>query len=774
MELKLEPLVNDYKGESKRPVKPNDYKSTYTDKDNNIVENIPGSRKWYQSQAEWLWWMYCNGYSDINYSLRSDMIMNRLYAEGRQPVSKYMAPWVKRDPKTNRMKTWANISFDIYAILPKFVSYVRGLFDKIDFNLEVNAINAGSIQERNLLIAKEIAVRSDEGFYQYANTMLGQEQDEQQLPFIPENDEQAQMLIDMGFVKLPDEVIMEQKLNAAAVESRWTEVIKSKIHFDLFVQGMAATKVYKDPVTGAHLIRYANIENMIALYHNRDMFYEQLSYVAEIVPYTLGDLRAAGFKDEDLREAASYYSNRFGNPMISGINYPGSPITPAWMDMVVYVLDAEFESIDFQKHQWVDFEGEKIPVPLTDDKKDKGDDKTFMTSYPKWHRCKWVIGMGENGVFDYGFQFDVPYTQDGRPQSSYSIVRAVDRSPINLAIADADEVQNLILKRRAAIAKLRPPGTIFDKNTITELQIGGEKFSLLDQLNMFTQTGDILISNPRTPTGQAIPGVPPAFADSKGNVDALVYYDNAINAAIMRMSDKLGVSSPVEGSQPDPRTPVRTTMISLQGSNNILQPLVMAYRSLKMQSFDKLAARFEIVEKAEMLERGFNTEEELIKYIDNRRYSLKVDAVIDDEVKQNILMKADLSLQAAKTGGVGIEYSDYFVVQSLVRRGLLKSAQWYLSWKEAERRDHAIQMQRENMELNNRGALEQQAAKLETAKQLQDMKTQSAMAIDTNKIIEQMKKELELTIQKGLIEIEKIKKKAEADAKIQATKPKET
>jgi hypothetical protein len=382
--------------------------------------------------------------------------------------------------------------------------------------------------------------------------------------------------------------------------------------------------------------------------------------------------------------------------------------------------------------------------------------------------------MGENGVFDYGFQFDVPYTQDGRPQSSYSIVRAVDRSPINLAIADADEVQNLILKRRAAIAKLRPPGTIFDKNTITELQIGGEKFSLLDQLNMFTQTGDILISNPRTPTGQAIPGVPPAFADSKGNVDALVYYDNAINAAIMRMSDKLGVSSPVEGSQPDPRTPVRTTMISLQGSNNILQPLVMAYRSLKMQSFDKLAARFEIVEKAEMLERGFNTEEELIKYIDNRRYSLKVDAVIDDEVKQNILMKADLSLQAAKTGGVGIEYSDYFVVQSLVRRGLLKSAQWYLSWKEAERRDHAIQMQRENMELNNRGALEQQAAKLETAKQLQDMKTQSAMAIDTNKIIEQMKKELELTIQKGLIEIEKIKKKAEADAKIQATKPKET
>lgn len=762
----MEQLAQKYTGKE-RPAKPNPYEHTYTDKDGNIVENKPGSPLWYQQQCEWLWWMYANGYTDINYNMRMEMITNRLYAEGRQPVQKYLARWFRYNKKTNRMTTFANISFDINPVLPKFLNYVRGLMDKIDFNIDVTAQNAESIMQREMIVGREMAQTADPDFYGMAHGLIGEEMPESELPFTPENADQMQMLEDMGFIKLPDEVRMENKLSTVASLSNWSE-IKAKVEYDLFVQGVAATKIDRDPVTKQQITRYSNIENLIAIYRNRDVYYRDVSYVAEIVPYRISDLKAAGFNDEALRKAINNCQGLFGNPMVNMTNYPTTFFSPNWMDMLVYVMDCEFESFDFKRYKWDNFEGEDYPeyVPSDETPNNGASEKQPMTTYPKWHRCKWVIGMGVDGVFDNGFQFDVPYSQNNRPQSTFSIVRANDRSPVNIAIADADEVQNLVLARRMAVAKLRPPGGLTDKNSFADMEIGGKKFSILDHLDMFNQTGDALISNPRTPTGQAIPGVPPAHIDSKGNVDSLAYYDAAINTAIQRIAEKIGVSNPLEGSTPDPRTPVRTTQLALEGSNNILRPLIMAYREIKKQTFDKLAAKFEIMEKAELLEQGVDSIEKLMEFIDSRKYQIKADSLINDDVKQDILTKADLSLQAAKTGGVGIEYSDYFVVQNLVRRGLLKSAQWYLSWKESERKDHAIQMQRENMEMNGKNMLAQEEASRETLLQQQQMKTESTIAIDTNKILTELKKDLELGMQKGFMEMQNTILEGKIDEKL--------
>jgi hypothetical protein len=730
MSYDIAKIAKDYQsGGSKqvRPYKPSDRKGRYFDDKGNEQSNDPGSASWYKQQAEWLWWMFANNYTDFNYSTRQEMINLRQYAQGTQPIEKYIGSWRNWDKKNNRWMTWVNISFDIYAIIPHFVASIRGKFNKVDFTAQAHCVDETAGTEREEIIWKQSVLQQDKQFYDKAHAAIGStpDQNQQQLPFIPQNKEQAQMLVDMGFVKLTSEAKLEELMKQSSDDGRWTETIKTRCEVDGFVLGRMASKVDVDPASKKIMPRYVDPENLIVRYRSQDEYYQKISYIGEVVPYTVGDLRVQGIKDEELRRCVLYYANTAGNP---AVNFPnGSYFNPMWNDFATYVVDMEFEAVDLRNHKWIEFDqitGEWIPssqdkpgaMPEQTDEPNISGDHTAMTQYPKWHRCKWVIGT--NIVFDYGFQYNVPYSQDKRPESNYSVVRVADRSAISIVVTDADDIQNLVLKRRAAVAKMRPPGTIIDKNAWAETEIGGRKFTWLDQINMFNQTGDGVIQNPITPTGQAIPGVPLPFYENKGTIGVLADYDDAIDRAVGRMANKIGLGLPAEGSAPDPNAPVGTSQIALEGTNNVLRPILMAYQSLKKQTFNKIAYQFEIREKADLLKvydgiiGGENID--LLKFMDMFHHGISVDALIDDDTRNDLLASMKLSLQAAKTGGVGITDADYFACKRLIDQGLYKSAELFLSWRDAVRKKEAQDLQTQNMQLNGQNMQMQEQAKQQT------------------------------------------------------------
>ncbi len=749
-------VVTDYQtGGTKaaRPLQPSAIEKKWKDASGKDMENIPGSATWYKNQAEWLWWMYANNYTDINYSTRLEIINLRLYAAGRQPIEKYLNPWRRWDEKANRWITWANISFDIYAVIPKLVSAVRGILSKVDFTVQAHCVDENAGAEREEMIAKQEVLEKDKEFYAAAHKVMGTESEQQQsaqpLPFIPQNKEQAQMLVDMGFIKITSEAELEELLKQSADDGRWNETIKPRLETDGFTIGKMWTRAMTDPVTKRIMPRYVDPENLVVRYHAMDDYYQKISYVGEIVPYTIGDLRARGVKDQELLQCVKYYASKVGNPALNAVgqNVSNTYYNPVWNDWTVYVLEMEFESMDFQKHEWVEFDqttGKYIPSS-----KDKYGafprelqdgtigDHTAMTQYPKWHRVDWIIGT--NTVLNEGFQFDTPYTQEDRPQSTFSGCKVSDRSPVSIIIPDADAIQNLELKRRAAVAKMRPGGIIIDKNAWQETEVGGKKFTWLDQLNMFNQTGDAVIQNPVTPTGQAIPGVPLPFYDNKGTIGVLVDYDSSIDRAVARMSDKIGIPMPAEGSSVDPNAPVKTTQLAIEGMNNTLRPILMAYQSVKKQTFSKMAYMYEIRSKAALLKEyeGIIGHDgvDLLKFVNQFHHGISVDVFTDDDTKNDLIASMKLSLQAAKTGGVGITDADYFAAKRLVDQGLYKSAELFLNWRDGIRKQEALQMQSENMKENR------------ITMQTQEQMKQQALALK-----EQSQRETKLLVENAKLE----------------------
>lgn len=758
-------LINSYTtgNNAGRPVKPSNYKVMKKDQQGVEYPVEPGSPDWYKSQMQWLFWSYANNFTDLNYSNRLDMILNRLYSQGRQPISKYTGAWL-RNGKENRRVTWANISFDIFAIIPKFKNYVIGSFNKIDYTVQANCVDENAGTEREEKIWKE-AIEQEDEFYSKAHEMLGQDKPQAQLPFIPKNKEQAKMLMDMGFVKLISEAQLEELLRQSAEDSRWDEVIKTKLHEDAFDLGRMAVKTYVDPVTKRVMTRYADPVNMIIRYRMRDTFYQNISYAAEMVPFTLGDLRAYGIKDDELRKAAQFYGGMFGN---IAYNPQGDWFNPCWYDYNVYVMDCDFEATDFQRHQFIDFD-------QTNETKDKvsPDDNTTVTEYPKWHRGKWVIGT--DIIFDYGLQYDIPYFQDKRPESLYSIVRTSERSPVSLIISDADDAQNLTLRKRAALAKMRPPGTIWDKNALQELEVGGNKFNWLDQINMFNQTGDALIAQPTTPTGQAIPGVPPPFYENKGGMGVLADYRAELDAIVANMASKLGIAEPIGGNSIDPNAPVGSTQIALEGTNNVMRPMLMGYQSVKKQSFGKMAYIYEIRDKANLLS-NYNGiigthGVDLLKFVNQRFFGINVDVLVDEQTKNDVLAAAKISLQAAKAGGAGIDDSDYFAILRLVNQGLYKSAELYLGYKSNLKEQKAQALQAQNMEENRKTAIATEEAKRQTQMQLTEANTQATAAIDTNKISEQLKADMTLMMTEFQNKMQEIVLQGKTDIIVNDEKP---
>lgn len=710
-------LAKDYAqggSKAKRPSKPEDGKSKVEvqelQPDGSLKPVFRFDKKWYQRQSEWLFWMYANNYTGIPFTERAEILNNRMYAQGRQPAEKYMKNFAKFDKASNRWKTWLNISFDIFAIIPKFRAWILGSFDKVDYNISANCVDETAGMEREMMIYKKVYAQQEKDFYDAVHFMLGQDNPEEEpLPFIPQNQAQVQMLIDMGFIKLVSEQKIEELLKQSEEDSKWKTVIKRKLFEDAFDVGRMWVKDYIDPVSKKIKTRYVDPAALIVRSRIRDVFYEDITHAGEVKAYTVGDLRAYGIKDEELAKAVRYYSNKCGN-----ITYNiGDILTDQFYDCIVYVLDGEFESFDFEKWEFRETDGMKTPYRIKTDAQTKKESKNI--AYPKWHRAKWVIGT--DIVFDYGYQFDVPYTQDDRPTSSYSGVKISDRAPVSLIITDADDIQIAILKLRTAIAKSRPAGVVMDFNAIREIAQGGTKMSFPDIVAAFNQTGDMLAKNPTTPNGQAIAGINPPIIELKGGYGtSLTEAISAISFFINNMREKLGVGANTDGSQGLPETSATAAKIAEQGTSNVLRNMLMAYQSVKEQDANKRAYRFEIQGKADLLQQyeGIVGVEalDLMKFLDKRHHGINVNALIDDDMKLQIMQKADISLNAAKTGGVGINFSDYFVIMRLCNQGLLKSAELYLSYKEEKTKQDAQQLQEQNMKLNGENMQQQEAAKM--------------------------------------------------------------
>lgn len=692
------------------------------------------AKEWFQRKMEYIYSCYIRDDAYIPYSTVRDYRINRLYAQGRQPNTKYMERLTIQDKKTGLRKGWMNISWDILPILPKFRNVVLGRFEDIDYSTQVHAIDdvSNTIKE-DIKWTKLVENKYRDELTRFA-TEIGIQIEEEQLPFVPKTIEEMDMLSSMGFFKLAWEVSMDKLLIATSQKCNWHE-IKRRLFEDAIDLGLIAVKDYTDPVNGKPMVRYVDPEYLI-IRQTRMNDFSNVSEAAEITWYSIGDLRAYGLSDEELLKCTQAYSGIFGNPYMTDI--PGYPQDRNRYDYLkVAVLDGEFESFDtfFYESRMINGKEVYFNLPFNAQKATSKKNKFSKNTYQKRYRCKWVIGT--DIIFDYGLQYDQNYDQENRPRSSYSCYRIAEKSLISQCITSADDVQLAVLKMRNAMAESKPAGVMIEFGSLKEIAMGGEKMDPFDILKIYRDRGDLLFRYALQQNGMPMQGGIPPIQELRGGIGPyLQELMTVLDWNINMIREITGINQITDASTPAPSTLVGVANVAEQGTNNVLKPLLAGYKTVKQGAYRNLCQRWQLTaafypQSVPFAKGDASATIEIIKVgkdLFNPVFDVYVDLPIVDEDKAQLEQACLASIQAAKTGNIGITLSDYVYIKELVAVNNMRAAWVYLSYREqqmqAQRDATAAQMQQQNAQMQQEAEMQkvQMALEAEAAKKELELK----------------------------------------------------
>lgn len=661
--------------------------------------NVDIQKEWYLKKCQWIYSCYLRDDAYIPYSSTRDFQTNRLYAQGRQPVNKYMNMFTIPDKKTGQRKGFMNISWDIFSPMTKLRSIVLGKFEDIDYNILIRAVDDASNTTREdakLTIMVESKYNELlEGFRQRIGGDSGPEVKDAKIPYIPKSIDEFDMMQQLGAFKLAWEVSMDKLCNDTGMKVNWPE-LKRRLLEDAIDLGLIAVKDYQDPQTNLPMLRYVDPQNFIIRQTRRNDFHD-VTEAGEICWYTLEQLRTYGFTDQELSQMGATYGGQFGNTYASTPSSVWSNYNNGLDGIRAGVLDVEFQSFDtefFEMRNGVSENGAgynlAVELPFDSSGPTNKKNRFVKKDKPKFYRAKWVIGT--DFIFDYGLQYDVPYHQKSTPKSSYSCYRVSDRSMVNQCIAVLDDFQIGVLKLRNAEANSRPAGIQIEWGSITNITHGGDEMSPWEIIKLFNDKGDLLYRHAVDPNnGRQIQGGIPPIVPLTGGIGP--YMGELLQGLEWKMNNLreiTGINAIVDSSAPAPGALVGTAKIAEAATNHVLRPILSGYKSVKQRAFGNVCNRWQIV--------AMHYPQAITTTIGNAAFeTIKVgselyepifdvfcDAIISDDDKMKIENAMLQSMAAAKTGMVGITMMDYFYITQLVQAGNIRYAWVYLSYREQQ------------------------------------------------------------------------------------------
>lgn len=672
----------------------------------------------YITKGQYLYSKYLTGGTFIPYSAVSNFVELRSYASGMQNNTKYMDIVSPKDRNSQQRKGWMNISWDNLPILPKFVEILVGKILRFDYNVSVMCLDEGAEMERDMMKYRLFVNSVHKDFFAPLDELLGiddfQEVNQTQLPVIPKTQQELDMFAQMGYFPLAEEVALEKLLEKSSKLSEWPQ-IRTRLALDHVTLGFIGVKDYNDPVSGKPMTRYVDPANLI-VDSSRDPSFAKNADVAEIVYYTLSELKEAGLSEKELEAAANMYQNVMGNPSYTNV-WNNGIVSQYANSFKVAVLDMDFESFNTYRYEYRTVsDGREVAFKLPYGEEGKKGKKQEKKTYARRYRGKWVVNT--NIVFDYGYQYDQIFDTDNRPKSSYSVYRTADRSIVSRCISTIDDLQLAVLKFRNAWAKAKPSGVRVEWTSLSNMSLGTQKMSPMDILALYRDTGDLLwkasMENGRPVYGQ----MPPVEEMSGGMGPLLNEFMATFGMYLNTLRDLSGLGQGQDASLPTGDTLVGNAKIAESATMDSMQLGLMGYKTVKSRTFNNLCLRWQLNASLYGVDEAFASREgaalSVVKIGFNEGRKLMdvvCEMIIDDAQKADILQAAKESLAAAKQGTAGIKYSDYIFILDAIERGRLKWARMYLAYREEQETAARAAREEKNAEIQGKMSQEQEMLK---------------------------------------------------------------
>lgn len=691
-------------------------------------------------------------------------IMLLLWAKGSQNTTEFLDYMSISDGN----KAWVNMDLTPTRIGPQFVSTLVESMAKNNTYPCVNAIDDGSINEKEQRMIDAIyrmkEVHTIDDMQKQSGVQL-----EPSNAYVPDDELTAKVYFELED-KLQKEIRFEQMLNALQKEINFERVANRKSLYDLIVLNTAVTKIEK-LAPQKYSVRKCIPTNMVYNFFMNDTGDCEITQIGEFYNLKVKDYRTkfgqspsnpTGLTEKEIFDLAKLSTNK----NIGTFNYIWNDnwaLTTynqnrPYDDCSILVFDCEinFEEEEYFVSKKDSFGKENIKakknIPYQQKTKDgkiieqpKPDDTEII----KNRKTTWMRGVYApyGDVMLYWGRPDIiitPYTDIAKPLSSYTI---------NIPYNDGEYVPSLFerimeplreyqltkLKRKQLIAQIRSSGIRIDVESARNIDLGnGDTIAWEEVLRIFNQTGtEIWSSRGIDPLQQQSPAITNTAADD--SVRKIMELTNILAGIITEIRSLIGVSLFRDGGDVGDRTAASLAEGQNAASFNVTDFVLNANNQLWEETFNKIC----LLHWNDIVKEEPESKDDMI----NTRFQISVKMKATEHEKQ--LLEQDIqrySQVVDKNGNPAISPKDAMMLRQIDD---YKLACWYLATTVEGNRKKAIQDSSRAIQENQQA----QQASLQQAAQNEQQAQQDKMAAEKDMLEFKTQKEKELALLNGVLNI---------------------
>jgi len=629
----------------------------------------------------------------------------RAYSRGEQDIDQYKK-WMTGGDSTkangsvsafddtpigrvSKREGWANILWQNLSPAPQILSAIHGMFDKADYDLFVDTIDADS---RKLAEEQKYVKFIEAKNIEWQNKIkmdMGIPIDEEMV--YPRSKEELDMFEAQGGFKLNVAKAMQKVLRHTFNISEWDTETFEKCLDDFICIEHAAIEDYFDTEDSKFKCRYLDPANMVIQFSNK-YDYSDSEYAGYCTNWTISNLRnkLPDVTEDKWAQLAGTVKGKYGNyngiwddkfskldPANNTYGYDGFkvPVFQSWW------MDTDTD----KKLYYKSFRGRKSIIslgwdsevkPLTEANKKAGaiqEVKNIFKRQP--YQCFWV--MDTDYVFDWGPINMASRKNLSKPQLPVHAGQLLQPSLIKRIRSILDQITQTFLRHQNSLAMMFESGVSINTTMLANVTMGGGKLTPKDVVKLGRETG-VWLYTYSAGTGMYTGGAATPITPVKGGMgERVAETAMTLDFLFKELERETGINPVALGASPDPNAPVGTTQAALQATTNVLKPLMDACYELKKGTGECMMRRIQVgIKNSEKIREAYvgvisPSDMEALRLIEAEgvQYGLSLKAKPDMRQKMRFEKWIDIALQNTREQRPGIDLNDAVLFMSQLENG---------------------------------------------------------------------------------------------------------
>jgi hypothetical protein len=392
----------------------------------------------------------------------------------------------------HKRQAWDSIDSTILPVMPAFKTAIMGKFNDITDELQADATDYQSSQEK------------EDSRYQMQADMLVQDtidqiNEETGIPKIdtnewkPRNMMELDMFEQMGGFRLQCEYAIDKMVDHTFRKvDKWPR-IKERLIDSLIDFNKCAVESYTDPVDHLAKSKFVDIRYLVTQFDEIGE-YSNMRFYGYFKTTTIDELRKTGeFEEHELKKIATQYLNHSFNRTDIGSYSNLNPVTGkyGYDSFIVDIFVCKWRAWLPKKKVKIKTRSGKVKeireVPL-DYETEKETEEVYSTTNDMLYKCTHVVGT--DFIYDHGYDNDIMRAPDKSVVMPLTIVMNSGKSITEKCIPQLRQAQLIWVKYQAATAKMRNKGVAIEFNSVASMNVKGKKAGPTEIVRVFNNSPD--------------------------------------------------------------------------------------------------------------------------------------------------------------------------------------------------------------------------------------------------------------------------------------------